>query len=189
MLNRSGAKLMLSDGHEQGRPPAPSLSRSVTPALHFLFSHSLPKQPSIEAVKPSVPTLSPPVPLLGWMYVCESVLAFEGACVWSPLIGLCSRSWSINEQRLSQPCYSLHICDPSLWAMDQHGWMSSLLLFPVPTDFTLLTVGRKKKSAEASNSDFQWPLRPSSHKCRLQLQCLTKVLIPLFSILLPGLYL
>lgn len=71
-------KLELSESHRQEqtlplhlpltlRLP---LSPFVSPALLF---HSPSKHPSIEAVKPSVPTLSPPVSLLGWPYVRESV--------------------------------------------------------------------------------------------------------------------
>lgn len=77
------------------------------------------KYPSIEAVKPSVPTLRPPVSLPGCPCACVCVRfkrdseSFEGACVWRSLIGhYSSRGCSINEHCLSQSRSFLHNSTP-----------------------------------------------------------------------------
>lgn len=103
---------------------------SQWPAIYFF--PSLSKHPSIEVVKPLVPTLSLPVSLLRWMYACESASVFKGARVWSTLIRLCSREWSINEDCLSEPKSSLHICDPSVWAKTQRSVQPDLNRFSFP---------------------------------------------------------
>lgn len=118
-MSRSGARAQairtLHPSSHASVSLTPRTSSSPPPPPHPPPS----KYPSIEAVKPSVPTLRPPVSLPGCPCACVCVRfkreseSFEGACVWRSLIGhYSSRGCSINEHCLSQSRSFLHNSTP-----------------------------------------------------------------------------